>query len=59
MIAFCNMNLYQLFKTQDPFFNKRQREKCVLLGVIILGKKAGKMRKATAQALLRMVVWSD
>jgi hypothetical protein len=46
---------------QDPFFNKCQREKCDLLSVTMpaFRKKAGKMRKVTAQALLSLVVWSE
>jgi hypothetical protein len=44
---------------QDPFFDKCQREKCVLLGATILGRKAGTMRKVTAQDLLNLVVWSE
>jgi hypothetical protein len=41
---------------QDPFFNKCQGEKCVLLGVTFIGRKAGKKRKVTTQALLSLVV---
>jgi hypothetical protein len=43
---------------QDLFFNKCQREKCVLQSVIIIfiGGMAFKMRKVTAQALLSLVV---
>jgi hypothetical protein len=44
---------------QDPFFKKCQREKCVWLGVTLMGRNAGKMRKVTAQALLSLVVWSE
>jgi hypothetical protein len=44
---------------QDPFFNKRQREKCVWRGVTFKGRRAGKMRKVTAQALLSLLVWSE
>jgi hypothetical protein len=44
---------------QDPFFNKCQREKCVWQGVILKGRRAGKMRKVTAQALLSLLVWSE
>jgi hypothetical protein len=44
---------------QDPFFNKCQREKCVWQGVTFMGRRAGKMGKVTAQALLSLVVWSE
>ena len=44
---------------QDPFFDKRQREKCVWRGVTFTGRRAGKMRKVTAQALLSLLVWSE
>jgi hypothetical protein len=44
---------------QDPFFDKYQREKCVWLGVTFMGRRAGKMRKVTAQALLSLVFWSE
>jgi hypothetical protein len=41
---------------QDPFFNKHQKEKCVLKGAsycaTFIGRKERKMRKVTAQALL-------
>jgi hypothetical protein len=41
------------------FFNKHQTEKCVLQGVTFIGRKAGKMRKVTAQGLLSLVAWSE
>jgi hypothetical protein len=46
---------------QDPFFNKCQRDKCVWRGVTFMGRRAGKMRKVTAQAfmLLSLVVWLE
>jgi len=44
---------------QDPFFNKFHGEKCVLRGVTFIGRKAGKMRKVTTQALLSLVVRSE
>jgi hypothetical protein len=44
---------------QDPFFNKRQREKCVWRGVTFKGRRAGKMRKVTDQALLSLLVWLE
>jgi hypothetical protein len=34
---------------QDPFYDKCQRKKCVLLGVTFIGGKEGKMRTATAR----------
>jgi hypothetical protein len=42
---------------QDPFFNECQREKCVWQGVTFMGRRAGKLRKVTAQALLSLLVW--
>jgi hypothetical protein len=44
---------------QDPLFHKCQREKCVLQGVAFMGRRAGKLRKVTAQALLGLVVLSE
>jgi hypothetical protein len=44
---------------QDLSLKNVQEKKCVLLVVTILGRKAGKMRKVTAQALLNLVVWSE
>ena len=41
---------------QYPFLNKHKEEKCVLPGVTLIGRKAGKMRKVTTQALLSLVV---
>jgi hypothetical protein len=35
------------------------REECVLCSITFLGKKAGKMRKLTTQALLSLVVWPE
>jgi hypothetical protein len=40
---------------QDPFFNKCQRDKCVWQGVTLMRRRAGKMRKVTAQSLLSLV----
>jgi hypothetical protein len=42
---------------QDPFFNECQRGKCVWQGVTFMGRRAGKLRKVTAQALLSLLVW--
>jgi hypothetical protein len=44
---------------QDPFFDKCQRGKSVWQGVTFMRRRAGKMRKVTAQALLSLVVWSE
>jgi hypothetical protein len=44
---------------QDPFFHKFQREEYVWQGVTFMGRRAGKMRKVTAQALLSLLVWSE
>jgi predicted KAP-like P-loop ATPase len=41
---------------QVPFFNKCQKEKCVLKDVTFTGRKAGEMRKVTAQVLLSLVL---
>ena len=38
---------------------KYAAEKCVLRGATFIGRKAGKMRKVTAQALLSWVVWPE
>jgi hypothetical protein len=43
---------------QDPFFNKCQ-EKNVSGNVTFMGRRSGKMRKVTAQALLSLVLWSE
>jgi hypothetical protein len=62
--ASTNIFFYHLSQPEDDIssFCTRSflvREKCVLLGVILrAGRKAGKMRKVTAQALLSLVVWS-
>jgi hypothetical protein len=55
--TFCHRMTH--FFSQDPFFNKCQRAKCVLQGAAFIGGKACKMRKVTARALLRLVVWSE
>jgi hypothetical protein len=39
---------------QDPFFNKCQREKCVVTFL----NRASNMGKVTVQALLSLLVWS-
>jgi hypothetical protein len=54
--TFCHRMAYNY--AQDPFFNKCKREKCVWQGVTFMGRRAGKMRKVTAQALLSFLVWS-
>jgi hypothetical protein len=55
--TFCHRMAYNF--AQDPFFNTCQREKCVWLGVTFMGRRAGKMRKVRAQALLSLSVWSE
>ena len=55
--TFCHRMAYNF--AQDPFFNKCQGEKCVLWDVTFTGRKAGKKRKVTTQALLSLVVWSE
>jgi hypothetical protein len=55
--TFCCRMAYNFAK--DPFFNKCQREKCVWKGVTFMRRRAGKMRKVTARALLCLVVWSE
>jgi hypothetical protein len=55
--TFCHRMTYNI--AQDPFFKKNQREKSVWQGVTFIKRRAGKMRKVTAQALLSLVVWSE
>jgi hypothetical protein len=42
---------------QDPLFDNVKEKMCE--GVTFKERKAGKMRKVTAQALLGLVVWSE
>jgi hypothetical protein len=55
--TFCHRMAYNFAK--DPSFDKCQREKCAWQGVNFMGRRAGKTRKVTAQALLSLVVWSE
>ena len=55
--TFCQRMTHNL--AQDSYLIKFASEKCVLLGATFIGRKAGKMRKVTAQALLSWVVWSE
>jgi hypothetical protein len=55
--TFCHRMPYNF--AQDPFFHKFHREKYVWQGVTFMGRRAGKMRKVTAQALLSLLVWSE
>ncbi len=57
VLIFCHRMAYNF--AQDPFLNKCQREKCVWRGATFMGRRAGKMRKVTAQALLSLLVWSE